>query len=291
MKTPASAYLFLAIGMVVISQSGNIVRLADAHPVAIAGWRLLLACIVLVPIAGPKFYELRSLAGRELMLLVLSGITLAVHFFTWIAAVQNTTVASAAIFFSVNPVFVSVASYLLYGERPTAKLFMSILLGLAGVVVLGHGDLKIDSAHLAGDAWAVACALLFTVYFMLGKRFRRLLSTTVYVAVVYGVAAATSFGVMIASGMALFSYSGKSWLAFALLAAGPTLMGHTSFNHALRYLRAGWLSALTLSEPLLAAIVAWWAWGEAVTASTAAGYVLVGASVLVLVTERRMEPE
>jgi len=279
-------YLFLAAGVVVISQSGNIVRLADAHPVAIAGWRLLMASVVLLPLAGRDLYRLRGLTGKERGLLLLSGLFLATHFFAWIAAVQGTTIASAAIFFSINPVFVATASFLFYGERPTARLVLSVLLGMAGVVVLGLGDLKLDSSHLAGDAWAVLCALLFTGYFMLGKRLRRVLPTTVYVAVVYAVAAAVSFGAMAAAGIAATGYSGRSWLAFVLLALGPTLIGHTSFNHALRYLKAGWLSALTLSEPVLAAAVAWLAWAEPVTGPAFAGYLLVSTSVLVLVSER-----
>ena len=279
-------YLFLAAGVVVISQSGNIVRLADAHPVAVAGWRLLMASVVLLPLAGRDLYRLRGLTGKERGLLLLSGLFLATHFFAWIAAVQGTTIASAAIFFSINPVFVATASFLFYGERPTARLVLSVLLGMAGVVVLGLGDLKLDSSHLAGDAWAVLCALLFTGYFMLGKRLRRVLPTTVYVAVVYAVAAAVSFGAMAAAGIAATGYSGRSWLAFVLLALGPTLIGHTSFNHALRYLKAGWLSALTLSEPVLAAAVAWLAWAEPVTGPAFAGYLLVSTSVLVLVSER-----
>jgi len=279
-------YLFLSVGVVVISQSGNIVRLADAHPVAVAGWRLLMASVVLLPLAGRDLYLLRGLTGKERGLLLLSGLFLATHFFAWIAAVQGTTIASAAIFFSINPVFVATASFLFYGERPTARLVLSVLLGMAGVVVLGLGDLKLDSSHLAGDAWAVLCALLFTGYFMLGKRLRRVLPTTVYVAVVYAVAAAVSFGAMAAAGIAATGYSGRSWLAFVLLALGPTLIGHTSFNHALRYLKAGWLSALTLSEPVLAAAVAWLAWAEPVTGPAFAGYLLVSTSVLVLVSER-----
>ncbi|MEE8410659.1 MAG: hypothetical protein V3T05_13745 [Myxococcota bacterium] len=39
-------YIFLAIGLVAASQSGNIIRIGDAHPVAIAAWRLLLASLL-----------------------------------------------------------------------------------------------------------------------------------------------------------------------------------------------------------------------------------------------------
>jgi drug/metabolite transporter (DMT)-like permease len=107
MKAPASVYAFLALGTVVISQSGNIIRLSGAHPVAIAAWRLGLAGMLLMVFYGRRLGELKKLTRRELLLLLLSGVFLAFHFFTWIAAVQHTTVANAAIFFSANPVLVA----------------------------------------------------------------------------------------------------------------------------------------------------------------------------------------
>ena len=70
------------------------------------------------------------------------------------------------------------------------------------------------------------------------------------------------------------------------LALVPTLIGHTSFNNALHFVRAGWLSAVTLVEPVLAGAVAYFAWGEDITARVALGYLLVCLSVIVLVLDR-----
>ena len=64
------------------------------------------------------------------------------------------------------------------------------------------------------------------------------------------------------------------------------MLGHTSFNNALRYIPAGKIATATLSEPLLAAAVAFYAWGEGITIQTAAGYIVICLSVLVLVSDR-----
>jgi len=286
MNVPASVYAFLALGIVVISQSGNIIRLSNAHPVAIAAWRLGLAGLLLLLWYGRRLGELKKLTRREVLLLLLSGVFLAFHFFTWIAAVQHTTVANAAIFFSANPVLVAAASWWFFREKPDLRLILAIVLGLAGVLVIGRNDFSLAPQQLAGDAWALVCALLFTGYFLLGKRLRRVLSTGVYITVIYLTAAGVSFMGFPLLGLSWLDYEARDWLAFALLALGPTLIGHTSFNHALRYVRAGWLSALTLTEPIFAAAVAWLAWSEKVAAAAAAGYLLICASVLLLVTGR-----
>jgi len=224
--------------------------------VAIAAWRLVIAAMLLLPLAGRGLKEILRLSGSERLLLVLAGLSLAAHFFTWIAAVQATTVANAAIFFSINPVVVAVAGFLIFKERLGWKLYLAIALGLCGALVIGLDDFSLAPGHLKGDAWAMVSAVLFAAYFLLGKRVRRSLSTPVYVAAIYAVAALAGLAGMLILGLPLVEYDSRTWLCFVLMALVPTLIGHTSFNHALRYLKTGWLSAATLTEPLLAGLVA-----------------------------------
>jgi len=282
MGTPRWVYIFLAIGLMAASQSGNIIRLGDAHPVAIAMWRLLIATCLFLPFAARRFETLQTLSRLDILLLGLAGAALAGHFFTWIAAVQLTTVANAATFFSVNPVLTATASYLIFKERPSMRLFLSIGLGLAGVAALGWGDLRFDTGNVKGDLMAVLCSFLFTTYFLLGRRLRQKLPNIVYVTALYGVAAVVSFAVMLVWRLPIVGYTPRTWLCFSLMAFMPTMLGHTSFNAALKYIPAGRISAATLTEPLFAGLVAFFAWGEHVSAQGVAGYVLISASVLAL---------
>jgi drug/metabolite transporter (DMT)-like permease len=282
MKIPLRVALFLAIGLIAASQSGNLIRLGDAHAVAIAAWRLGLASLFLLPLAWGRLHELRSLDGSDRNLLILAGAALAGHFFAWIAAVQNTTVANAATFFAINPVLTAGAGWLFYREPITPRFAISIALGLCGVAIMGASDFRLQPDHLFGDALAVLCSILFTAYFLLGKRVRRTLDNRVYVTSLYGVAAVVSFATLALLGLPLTDYDSRTWLCFLLMALIPTMIGHTSLNYALRYIAAGRISTLTLTEPFMAGLVAWYAWDEAIRLSTAIGYVLVSLSVLVL---------
>jgi drug/metabolite transporter (DMT)-like permease len=287
MKTPGNVYLFLAFGLLAASQSGNIIRLGEAHPVAIAAWRLLIASVLLLPLCGGRIRELKKLKKLDQVLLLLAGVLLATHFFTWIAAVQMTTVANAAVFFSINPVMAALGGLIFFKEKVGWRLGAAIGLGMAGVLVIGLDDFEISQEHFTGDMWAVVCAVLFAGYFLIGRRLRRTMDTDVYVASVYGIAALLSFACLFALRLPVVDYGSQTWLCFVLMALVPTMIGHTSYNYALKYLKVGTIAVATLSEPVFAGIVAFFAWGEGITWKVALGYLLICSSVGVLALSRR----
>jgi RarD protein len=285
MAAPRTLVLFLAVGLLAASQSGNLIRIGDASASAIAAWRLLMASLLLAPLAGGRLAALKGLDRKDWILLGLAGVALAAHFLTWIAAVQKTTVANASTFYAINPVITAVAGHLVFGERLGRRLLGSIAVGVLGVAVIGAADMRFSREHLPGDALAVICSFLFTAYFLLGKRVREKLDNRAYVTVLYGFAAIVCFVVLAASGGPVLHYSPRSWLCFGLMALVPTMIGHTSLNYALRYLPAGRIATLSLSEPLLAGVVAFFAWGEKLRVQTLAGYALICASVVLVVLE------
>jgi drug/metabolite transporter (DMT)-like permease len=282
---PRITWLFLAAALVAASQSANIIRIGDAHPVAIAAWRLLLATFLLLPFAS-RARGLGSLGRRERWLLVAAGVTLALHFISWVAAVQHTTVANATLLLAVTPVLTAIGSHFLLADRVGVRLVAAIGLSSVGVVTIGWGDFHFDPDNLVGDAVAVLSAALFAGYTLFGRRLRGHIPNATYAASVYALAALICFPVLVALGEPVVDYDGRNWLCFVLMAAIPTGIGHTGLNHALKYLPASTLSVLVLTEPALAGLVAVWAWGEPITAVALVGYAFIISSVLVLLWRR-----
>jgi len=88
MSTPTiSPYLGLAIGILAVSFASIFIRLADAPSLVIAASRLTIASLLLAPAVLIKSKdELRALTRQDLLLALLSGLFLGVHFATWISS-------------------------------------------------------------------------------------------------------------------------------------------------------------------------------------------------------------
>ena len=108
-----------------------------------------------------------------------------------------------------------------------------------------------------------------------------------YVTVVYGIAALFGLATMLVLDLPFIDYTPRTWVCFSLMALVPTLIGHTSFNNALQYIDAGRISTATLSEPLLAGLVAYFVWDEMISIGAGVGYILISGSVCVLVFDRK----
>jgi len=93
-------------------------------------------------------------------------------------------------------------------------------------------------------------------YLLIGRKLRANMSLISYISVVYGMAAVVLLMIMFAAGYKFFGYSPQSYVWLILLAIIPQLLGHSSFNWALGYLSAAFVSITLLGEPIASTILA-----------------------------------
>jgi drug/metabolite transporter (DMT)-like permease len=279
MTSRASLYAKVAVGVVAVSSGAVLVRLATgASPLAVAAWRLVLASAILVPIALAHG-TLRALKRKDLALGVLSGVALAIHFVLWISSLSNTSVASSVLFVSTHPVFVGVGSALFLGERVSRSLVVGIAVALTGGILVGFGDLRLGA--WTGDLLALGGGLFAAVYFLIGRRLRSHVSLVDYTAITYGTAAILTLAACLVFRIRLVGFTPPTYLWLALLALGPQLIGHTTFNWALRHLPATKVSVLILGEPVGAAVLAYLVFGETLTWLGALGAAILLAGITI----------
>ena len=300
MPPRALSFIVLAGAVAVVSTASILIRLAQAEgasSLTIAAVRLGLAAAILAPFAWLKTgREVMRLGRRELGLCLLSGLFLALHFWTWISSLEYTSVASSAALVTTNPFWVGLASAVLLRERPSPAALAGIALTVAGSVLIfaagSGGSERMVTSPLLGNALALVGAISASGYLLVGRALRAHISLTAYVWLAYTVAALLLGAAGMASGTSLAALSMPAWGFMALLAIGPQLVGHTAFNWAVRRLTATFVAIAILGEPVGAAILAWFFFEEGFTSLQSIGFVLLLAGIFVAARgEKASTPE
>ena len=294
-KSRVALTIFIAI--LAVSTGSIFIRLAqsEAPSLVIAATRLTLASLVLAPIALIKHRaEIRNLTRREWALAILSGLFLSIHFATWITSLEYTTVVASVVLVSTGPLWVALLSPIFLREFPTRWVWIGMGLALLGGIIVGLGDsCSLTDARLAcppladllagsaffGNFLALAGAWAVAGYLMIGRNLRAKISLIPYIFIVYSIAALALIVYMLVAGQTPFGYPPITYLWMLGLALIPQLIGHSTYNWALRYMPASLVSVTTLGEPIGTSILAFFILSEIPTALTLIGGVFILAGI------------
>jgi drug/metabolite transporter (DMT)-like permease len=296
----------ILIAILAVSTASIFIRYAqqEASSLAIAALRLAIASVVLAPLALTRYRpELAALTPRQLALGIGSGLFLAVHFATWITSLQYTTVASSVVLVSTGPLWVALLSPLFLDERLSRAAFAGLALALVGGAIIAlsggctwDGGLSCGSlpqvlqgGNLRGDLLALAGAWAVTGYLMIGRSLRARINLVPYIFLVYSVAAVVLLIVVWIARLPVLGFRPITYLWLVLLALLPQLVGHSTYNWALRFLPAAIVAVVTLGEPVGSAILAYFLLRERPTLAVLVGGVLILAGIYITV-RRREEP-
>jgi drug/metabolite transporter (DMT)-like permease len=289
----------IVFGILAVSTGSILVRNAQeyAPSLVIAAWRLTLATVILSPIAlSRNRAELRSLHHRQISLALISGLFLALHFATWISSLEYTSVASSVVFVSTAPLWVAMLSPVLLKEPLTRPILYGMGLTLLGIVIVGLSDsCDLGSTGLTcppfsefirgraflGDLLALVGAWMAAGYLIIGRRLRSGISLVPYIFIVYGMAAIVLCGIILILDQPAFGYPTQVYFLFLALAVIPQLLGHSTFNWALGYLSAAYVSITLLGEPIGSAILAYFFLNEIPKPLMIFGAILILAGIFV----------
>ena len=180
--------IFLLIGVMALSASAIFVKLANAPSSIMAFYRIFFSfCVIFILTISKKDTrkELLSLSKKEIILGIISGISLALHYFLWFQSLNLTSVASSTVIVTLQPLFAFVAGYLFFKERYTKLAVLGFIIAVIGSVIIGWGDFQLSSRALIGDLLAFISAGFISTYFIIGQYTRVRLSTFSWITLTY----------------------------------------------------------------------------------------------------------
>ena len=309
LQTPVKSYqpvVATALGILFVSTASIFIRFAqsEASSIVIAAGRLLIASLVLVPIALTRFREhLGGLTRGEWLKAGLSGLFLALHFGTWITSLEYTSVASSVVLVTTTPLWVALLSPLILRESIRRAVVIGLIISMVGGGIVGLGNAcnlsqgelvcqeqVFSGGGMLGNFLALFGAWMAAGYMLMGRQLRKKLNTVSYTAVVYGIAAVLLLIVVLIQAEPVFSYSGETYLWLLALGIFPQLLGHSLFNWSLKYISAAYVSLTLLGEPIGTILLALMFLQESPTLleGVGAGLILVGIVIGSLGRPRRI---
>ena len=254
----------IVVGVLGISLSSIFVKYSSAPSAVTAAFRLMWTVLFLIPVVLGKSTvrnELFKLPGKTVMLSCLSGLFLAIHFVLWFESLHHTSVASSTTIVCTEVIWVCLGFCLFLKGKLSIKALAAIAVTLVGSGLVAYADSG-EGSQLYGDILALLAAIAVAVYTLIGRVVRNHTSTTVYTFLVYVSCCLVLVLICLFQGYELFNHGLSPILVGALLAIFSTILGHSIFSWCLKFFSPSFVSASKLCEPVVAAVMATFLFGE-----------------------------
>lgn len=284
----------IIIAVIAVSFSAIFIRWSDAHPLVIATYRMGITSLILLPLVVVRnLKELKKIQRREYLFMIAIGVILAIHFGTWITSLKETSVASSVILVTSHPLFVAIVSHYVFKEKLKMIGYIGIIIAFCGIIVLTVGDLGLGGSNFRGDVMALIGSIAAGTYILGGRKARRSVPLVPYVFIVYSICTVCLLAASIIMSAPLYPLPLREYELFILMAMVPTILGHTFYNYALKYVKAQIISVSLLGEPIGSSILAYVLLQEPAPQLTMVGgcLILPGIYLAYIGRKRKMEYE
>lgn len=277
----------LGIAVVGASSAPPLMAAIAAPAIAIAFWRNVMALPVVLPMAvWHGRADARRLSLGTVAMIAVAALMLGTHFTAMAAALDRTSVASAATLVCSQSIWAAIFAGLL-GERLTRTAWIGTIVAFFGVVVVTGADASLGTDSLIGSMLALLAGAAGGAYMVAGGVVRRTIGTSLYTAMCYTMCAVVLAVALGASGQPFSGYPRSAWMQLAALTVLAQLVGHSLFNHVMRSITASFVSLAQLLTVPFAMAIAAVALGEPPRATVLPGAVLMLTGIAVVLSTHR----
>ena len=257
---------YLALSLAVLAWAGNwVVGRAmrdDMGPVAMGFWRWALALALILPFSVRELRKKWDVVRRNVWWLTVSGAVGAVMFNAMIyVGLQYTATTNSVLFNSVVPVLIVIISWLVLGEKVSARQVIGILISLIGVLAIvsrGNPSTLAMLQFNRGDVWIMAAMLFWAVYTILLRWRPRELSAIAFLTamLMFSLPLLMPFYVWELVQRGSFELSTLSVTVLAYYATVPSVVAYLMWNYGVAKVGPNRAGLIVHLLPIFAAILA-----------------------------------
>ena len=273
------AFPALLAGNLALAFGPWLVRLADTGPVAAAFWRMALAVPFLLLLVRVTRQPMPRLTTPLLVTAALGAWFFAADLAAWHAGIRLTKLANATLFGNITSFTYAAYGFWLARRLPSGVQAFALLLAAAGVALLMGGSYEASPAFLAGDLLCLAAGLLYTGYLVAISRLRDATAPLPLLTLVTIAAAPPLLLAALAIGEPVLP---SDWTPLLLLALGSQVVGQGLLVYAMGHLSPTVVGLGLLTQPAVAALIGWLAYGERMTPMDGVGALAIAAALVLV---------
>ncbi len=267
MTVKSHGVLEIHIAVLLFGLSGLFGKFLTLSPLVIVFGRTFFASLTLGLIIFYSKTQLRAKSGKDMMVLILLGAILAVHWITFFHSIQISTVAVGLLSFSTFPLFVTFMEPYFFKEK---LLFFDIL--MAGSVLLGLflivPSFDFQNNVTQGVFWGIISGFTFAVLSILNRQYVNTYPSIVIVCYQNWIASIILLPFLFIEDLAL---QPTDYVLLAILGIFCTAFAHVLFIKSLVHIRAQLASITACLEPVYGIFFAFVLLGEVPVIRTIVG--------------------
>lgn len=269
----------LIVANALLALGPMLVRFADTGPVASAFWRMAIALPIIALLAGVTRKGRVGFTPALAVVIAASGLLFAADLASWHLGIVRTKAANATLFGNSASLIFPLYGFVVARSWPRMRQGVALAMAAAGAALLMGRSAELSPEHLAGDLLSLLAGIFYTAYFIAIARARETLAPLPLLAA-STLASAVPL-LVLARALGEASWPGN-WAPLIGLALGSQVIGQGLMVYALGRMSPLVVGLTLLTQPVVAALTGWLAFGETLGALDLAGASLV-ALALVLV--------
>ena len=267
--------LMMALAMAIFGTLGPFTRNIAVSSGELAFYRAVMASLMIggfLLLTGQKLH-LKEL-GKDLILLLLSGVAMGFNWILLFQAYQYTTISIATLSYYFAPVIVTIASPILFREKLTKKGIVCFLMSTVGMgLIIGKGGG--GENNFIGILYGLGAAVLYATVILLNKTIKKVAG--IHRTFLQFVAAAVVLlpYVLLSSGVQLSLLDSTGWVCLLVVGIVHTGITYCLYFTSLKDISGQQAAILSYIDPLVAVLVSLVVLQEAMTPLQILGGVLI----------------
>ena len=266
-------------------------------PLALTGWRTILAALFLLPFVRKSQWPKTGFRNRDWVMIALLGVVgCLISGVLQYLGTERTLSSNVAVLVGIEPVCVTLLAALFLSEPLTKRVGVASLLAFAGVVCVTVDPATLDlisSRYLLGNLLVLSAIFCYAGYTAIAKpltdRYHSLLVTLLsfffaaaaFVPIISWVETRGLLGIL--------DLNSKDLFALGIIAIPGTAIGYAGWNWLLTKMSATELAFSLFVQPAAGAAASYWMLGDPLAPTFFVGAALIlGAMGLVLLPQPRL---